>query len=176
MVAAQPVPPFFPPQAGLPQMPKVFGLKPRKNYLPWSHAEERLARSRNYWICTVRPNGRPHATPVWGFWLEGALYFGTARSSRKALNLAHNANLSVHLESGDDVVILEGAAAEVSEKEEFQRLDAASRKKYQMPLLIIPGESVVYRVRPRVVLAWLESDLPGSGTRWQFPVAAGENR
>jgi hypothetical protein len=94
-------------RVGLPNVPPMYGLKPRQEYLPFSHAEERLTRSRNYWICTSRPDGRPHSIPIWGFWLDGAFYFGTARSSRKSRNLAHNAAVSIHLESGDDVVILE---------------------------------------------------------------------
>ena len=46
-------------RAGLPQVPALYGLKPRAKYLPFRHAEDRLARSRNYWICTTRPDGRP---------------------------------------------------------------------------------------------------------------------
>jgi general stress protein 26 len=106
---------------------------------------------------------------VWGFWIDGGLYFGTARSTRKARNLAHNPAISIHLESGDDVVILEGSAEEVdlSDKPTLKKLDAASRAKYKMPLMVIP-ESVVFCVRPRVVLAWTESDFPTNATRWQF--------
>jgi Pyridoxamine 5'-phosphate oxidase len=93
---------------GLPQVPPLYGMKSPHKFLPFTHAEDRLTKSRNYWICTTRPDGRPHSIPVWGFWFEGALYFGTARSTRKSRNLAHNPAISVHLESGDDVVILEG--------------------------------------------------------------------
>jgi Pyridoxamine 5'-phosphate oxidase len=159
--------------AGLPEVPPLYGLKPRKKYLPFSHAEKRLARSRNYWICTTRPDGRPHSIPVWGFWIDGAVYFGTASSSRKARNLAHNPAVSVHLDSGDDVVILEGAAIKVnlSDKLTFKKLDAASRSKYKMPLMVVPG-SVVYCVRPRVVLAWTEKDFPNNATRWTFDSTA----
>lgn len=153
---------------GPPLMPKLYGLKKRKEYLPWSHAEERLVRSRNYWICTSRPDGRPHSIPLWGMWVEGALYFGTARATRKSRNLVQNPAVSVHLESGDDVIILEGKAGEVSDPATFKKLDASSRAKYKMPLVMIPGESVIYCVRPRVVLAWLEKDMQGTGTRWEF--------
>jgi general stress protein 26 len=154
---------------GLPQVPSLYGMKSPHKFLPFAHADERLTKSRNYWICTSRPDGRPHSIPVWGFWLDGALYFGTARATRKARNLAHNPAISVHLESGDDVVILEGIAAEVdlNDKPIFQKLDAACRAKYKMPLMVMP-ESVVYRVQPRVVLAWTESDFPNNATRWQF--------
>ena len=123
-------------QAGLPHIPSDYGLKPRKQYLPFTHAENRLTKSRNYWICTARPDGRPHSIPVWGFWIDGALYFGTGRLSRKARNLAHNPAVSIHLDSGDDVVILEGTAVEVdlTNKSLLKKLDAASRAKYKMPM------------------------------------------
>lgn len=154
---------------GLPQVPAMYGLKERREWLPFSHAEDRLTKSRNYWICTARPDGRPHSIPVWGLWIDGALYFGTARTSRKARNLAHNAAVSVHLESGDDVVILEGSAVEVdlADKSTIRKLDAASRAKYKMPLMVVP-ESVYYSVRPRTVLAWTEKDFPNNATRWEF--------
>ena len=128
-----------------------------------------MTKSRNYWICTVRPDGRPHSIPVWGFWLDGTLYFGTGRSTRKARNLANNSALSIHLESGDDVVILEGNAVEVdlADKPTLKKLDAASRAKYKMPL-VMDSESMIYAVRPRIVLAWTESDFPNNATRWQF--------
>jgi general stress protein 26 len=160
-------------RVGLPIVPPTYGLKPRKQYLPFSHAEERLTNAHNYWICTARPDGRPHSIPVWGFWLDGAFYFGTARDSRKARNLAHNPAVSIHLDSGDDVVILEGTAVEVdlTDKAAVQPLDAASRVKYKMPLMVTP-EVVLYSVRPRVVLAWTEKDFPNNATRWQFDKTA----
>jgi nitroimidazol reductase NimA-like FMN-containing flavoprotein (pyridoxamine 5'-phosphate oxidase superfamily) len=156
---------------GLPHLAPTYGLKAREKYLPFSHAETRLAKSRSYWICTARPDGRPHSIPVWGFWIDGALYFGTARDSRKSRNLSHNPAISIHLESGDDVVILEGTATEVdpNDKSTFKKLDAVSRVKYKMPMAAPPGsDSVVYRVRPRVVLAWTEKDFPNNATRWQL--------
>jgi general stress protein 26 len=159
-------------KVGLPHVPSGYGLKPRKEYLPWSHARDRLEQSRNYWICTSRPDGRPHSIPVWGFFLDDVLYFGTMKSSRKAKNLGKNPSVSIHLDSGDDVVIVEGEAQEISQsdKEVFSKLDAASRAKYKMPLVEEPG-SVLYGVRPRVVLSWTEKDFPNNATRWEFPKA-----
>lgn len=151
--------------ASLPKIPAHYGLKPRAQYLPWEYAEARLAKSRNYWICTARPDGRPHSIPVWGSWTEGALYFGTAPTSRKALNLARNPALSVHLESGDDVVILEGTAVEVRDPAMFRKIDKAYRAKYQTPL---HPDAVLYCVRPRVALAWTEKGFIKDATRWEF--------
>ena len=106
---------------------------------------------------------------MWGFWHEGALYFGTHRDTRKAKNIARNPNVSVHLESGDDVVILEGRAEEVDQKALAKQLDGVSRKKYGMPMMVMP-ENMAFRVRPRIVLAWTEKEFPKNSTRWEFTV------
>jgi len=155
-------------QVGLPKVPEMYGLKPREKYLPWKHATERLERSRNYWICSTRPDGRPHSIPVWGHWMQDTLYFGTVRASRKGQNLAQNPAVSIHLESGDDVVILEGRVFEVNDQPSLTKMDRVYRKKYKMPLLVIPGETVVYGLRPRVVLAWSEKEYLQDATRWEF--------
>jgi nitroimidazol reductase NimA-like FMN-containing flavoprotein (pyridoxamine 5'-phosphate oxidase superfamily) len=152
----------------IPDVPAMYSLK-GKRQIPFAGVEQRLSESRSYWICTSRPDGRPHSIPVWGFWLDGALYFGTARSTRKARNLAHNPAVSVHLESGDDAVIFEGSATEVDQADKLviKKLDEASHRKYKMPLLITP-EVILYSIRPRVILAWTEKDFVNSATRWKF--------
>jgi hypothetical protein len=159
-------------RVGLPQVPSVDRLQPRDEYLPFSHAEDRLRKARNYWICTARPDRRPHSIPVWGFRLEGAVGFGAARSSRKARNLAQNAAVSIPLDSGDDVVILEGNAVEIdlSHKTKIEKLDAASRAKYKLPLMAT-SEVVLYSVRWRVVRGWTEKDFPNNATRGEFDTA-----
>ncbi len=137
--------------------------------LPWSHAEGRLQKARNYWVATARPDGKPHAAPVWGVWVEGALYFGTSRRSVKGRNLARNPELFVHLESGDDVVILEGEAVEVRDRASLEKVDAAYRTKYGMGVTEAGEDGAVwYAVRPKKAHAWLESDFPNTATRWRF--------
>jgi hypothetical protein len=37
-----------------------------RGMLSWDHVEERMTAARNYWLSTVRPDGRPHLSPVWG--------------------------------------------------------------------------------------------------------------
>ncbi len=53
-----------------------------KSLLPWSWAEQRLRRSHNYWITTVKPAGSPkgispHTMVVWGLWQDGRFLFST---------------------------------------------------------------------------------------------------
>src|SRR5919199_4432032 len=99
-----------------PDLPEDYGVCDQTSgagMLPWSRVTERLESARNYWVVTTRSDGKPHSVPVWGIWLDETFYFDTDRRSRKGRNLATNPGLVVHLESGDDVVILEGVAEEV---------------------------------------------------------------
>lgn len=42
---------------------------------PWSEAQTQLEGAEIFWLSTVRPDGRPHVTPLITVWLDGALYF-----------------------------------------------------------------------------------------------------
>src|SRR5213593_2186245 len=63
--------------------------------LSWAWAVKRLSGARNYWLATVRGDGRPHVMPVWGIWFENAFYFSTGPRSRKARNIEKNMNCVV---------------------------------------------------------------------------------
>jgi len=54
------------PKPSRPQAPGYGFPKGKKGLLPWSWAEERLKKSHNYWITTVKPDGSPHTMVVWG--------------------------------------------------------------------------------------------------------------
>ncbi len=136
--------------------------------MPWEWAETRLVASRNYWIASSRPDGRPHVMPVWGVWLAGALLFATDRKSRKAKNLAANPFVSVHLESGDEVVILEGRAVEVSDPAVLRPYAEAYDAKYAYRPDVTDTGNVTLMVRPVRAFAWREADFPSSATRWEF--------
>ena len=157
------------PKAGRPIMPANYGLgKARKGTMKWPAVTRQLEGARNYWIATTRSDGRPHAMPVWGFWLDGALFFGTGRDTLKARNLQRRPAAIIHLESGDDVVILECLVSELDLSGDMRKkLDKASQKKYKMPMVVAP-DSMVFRAQPKVALAWREKDFPKSATRWTF--------
>ena len=135
--------------------------------LPWSHALERLERARSYWLATTRPDGRPHVTPVWGAWVDGALYFDGLPTTQWARNLKRNPAAAVHLESGDDVVILEGVMDDLETSAELgTRIVAAWDAKYGR-LHPDPVGSGIFRFTPRTGRGWSTSSLT-DGTRWQF--------
>lgn len=156
------------PEAKRPTAPAVYAFsKNVKPMLPWSHVVEQLERAHNFWIATARPDGRPHVTPIWGVWVEGALYFDGHPATRWARNVAVNPAISVHLESGDDVVILEGTMEDVVTDEDVgKRIVAAWDKKYRR-LLPDPAGSGMFRMRVRSARAWSTSSLE-DGTRWEL--------
>jgi hypothetical protein len=129
--------------------------------LTWAHVNQRMTESRNYWIGTVEPNGRPHAVPVWGVWSEDTLYFGGGPDTRWSRNLAANPEVAVHLESGDDVVILEGSVTRITDAEALTPIDDLYEVKYDMR-----HGPPIWVLRPRVVFAWTQ--FPKTTTRWVF--------
>ncbi len=158
-----------PPQPDRPQMQDYGIAAGSAGLMAWEWVVDQLSRSRSYWVCSTRPDGRPHAAPVWGVWASGALCFGTGRQSRKARNLIHSPEAVVHLESGDEVVILEGVLAELTDTALLAQVAAVYAAKYP-PYKPDPHEpgSIWFILRPHTVFAWLESDFPNTATRWRF--------
>lgn len=141
--------------------------------LTWEWVDEQMEKSRNYWICTTRPNGNPHAAPVWGIWLDNTLYFGTGKTSVKVKNINHNNHVVVHLESGDDTLIIEGILVDSEESPELKHtIDKAYAKKY--PPYDPTQEdgdtddAIRYRLIPHKIMAWLEHDFVKSAAYWKF--------
>jgi Pyridoxamine 5'-phosphate oxidase len=136
--------------------------------LDWAWAEERLVASRTYWVCTTRADGRPHAAPVWGLWLDGALLFSSDPSSVKGRNLARRPDVVVHLESGDEAVICEGRIEPMRGDDLLIAFADAYEAKYaHRPDTSNPAHGM-YVLRPTTVLAWREADFPTSATRFRF--------
>ena len=152
-----------------PKIPAEYGIpKNNKGLLPWSHVTDRMSRAMHYWICTVGTDGRPHATPVDGLWLEERLYFGGSPKTRRNRNLVENPAISVHLDSSDDVVILHGNAyLQVPDHELAVRLSKASGEKYGYGTSPEMYEKIGVQVfHPITVFAWKQ--FPKDVTRWRF--------
>jgi nitroimidazol reductase NimA-like FMN-containing flavoprotein (pyridoxamine 5'-phosphate oxidase superfamily) len=156
-------------------MPAGYGVpETEAGVLDWSWAVERLEPALNYWFATTRPDGRPHTMPAWAVWLDETLYFEGSPLTRRARNLAANSHVVVHLESGDDVVILEGEAREVGKPDRAlsERLSAAFTAKYAStrfeyrPSPEQWDRGGLWAMRPTVAFGW--SDFPADTTRWVF--------
>ncbi|MBM7784976.1 pyridoxamine 5'-phosphate oxidase family protein [Tenggerimyces flavus] len=136
-------------------------------FVPWSHVEKRLFEATNYWLATVRPDGQPHVTPLWGVWVERALYFDGLPTTRWGRNLAANPRATAHLESADDVVILTGEVEDLEQTsaELGERITLAWSAKYGR-LEPEPATQGIFRLRPRTVRAFTGS--LDRGCAWQL--------
>ena len=81
---------------------------------PWAVTSTLLQAAELAWLVTVRPDGRPHATPVVPVWAEDALHFTTGEDEQKGANLRANDRVLLQVgrldwERGIDVVV-EGQA------------------------------------------------------------------
>ena len=143
--------------------------------MTWAEVAARLAGARTYWLGTTLPSGAPHAAPVWGVVHGETLYLYTERSTVKARNLAADPRLVVHLESGDDVLIVRGTAEDLGPPSAIPSVVAALARKYPSPADrrylpdADPSFDVVYAVRPRSALAWRLDGYEESQRRWAAP-------
>ena len=136
--------------------------------LAWPTVEQWLIDARNYWVCTTRADGRPHAMPVWGLWLDGAVWFSTDPTSLKARNLAAQPEIVVHLESGDECCVLEGTVERVADAGSLSRFDDDYHAKYDVRPSAMGEAAGVYVLAPRTALVWTEADFATSATRFSF--------
>jgi hypothetical protein len=156
--------PFIEPGYGIP--------KSLKGTLPWSWAREGLDEALIYWVASVRPDGRPHVTPIWGAWVDEAFWMEGSPRTRRFRNLAENPAAVVTVERGNDAIIVEGDCARVTELDAglVERLRAGYAK-YQSSHGYVPDPADwqrggIWRVTPRKVLGW--SAFPKDATRWVF--------
>jgi uncharacterized pyridoxamine 5'-phosphate oxidase family protein len=156
----------------------------------WAEARGDLAEAEVYWLSTVRPDGRPHVTSLLAVWRSGALYFCTGETERKARNLEQNAQcvLTTGCNNLDGLdIVVEGAAARVSDESELRRVADTYEAKYGSHLTvpggtwfglgdaIRAGDVVVYRVAP-VTAFGFGKGKQFSQTRWRFSWAQRDGR
>lgn len=151
---------------------------------PWAEARRRLEEADLAWLSTVRPDGRPHVTPLIFVWVDDAAYFSTGPDERKAKNLASSPPCILTtgcnvLDEGLDVVV-EGDAVSVSDPARLQQVAEAFAAKY-LPRegakvfhaglrdgsFLTDGTTMLYEVRPATVFGFGKGG-EFSQTRWRF--------
>lgn len=151
-----------------------YGIRPAEEgtgLLPWSWAEERLSASRNYWVASIWPDGRPHAMPVWGMWHEGTFWFSSSRPSRKSRNLLADPRCVITTEDAESPVVVEGIAELITDPHDLATMLALENAKYSTDYgidMMDPALNSCFRVRPRWVFGLQAGDFTGSPTRWDF--------
>ena len=161
------------PKATRPNIPGYGLPKTKKGLLSWKWAEDRLRKSRQYWIATARPEGRPHVMVVWALWLNGSLYFSTGSKSRKARNLAKNPYCTMCTDKADEAVILDGMVETEKDVEVIRRFLREYEKKYKWDMSgmaddLLKLKEPVFRLRPRVGFGLAEKTFATSATKWIF--------
>lgn len=139
--------------------------------LPWSWAAERLSMARNYWVASVRADGRPHVMPVWGMWDDSMFWFSSSAQSRKTRNLRGDPRCVVTTEDAGDPVVIEGSARIFTDRAVLQRVIDLMNAKYATEVAVSfldPAVNATIGVRPHRVFGLRSVDFTGSPTRWAF--------
>jgi hypothetical protein len=100
--------------------------------LAWSRPRELLRSERGpevgFFLGTVGPDGRPHATGIGPVWHDGDLYFTSGPGTRKARNLAANPACTIAVKlTGMDLTI-DGEATRTTEPAVLEQVAAIYRE------------------------------------------------
>ena len=161
-----------PPTASRPHMPGYLSAD-TKGLLSWTWAEDRLKKSREYWIATTRPDGSPHVMVVGGLWWDGAFCFSTGSQSRKARNLEANPKCVICNELADQAVVVEGTAGRMRDIARIREFLSMYQRKYKFDMSAMAAGMIslkepVFVVRPQVVFGQVEKTFSTTATRWKF--------
>jgi hypothetical protein len=148
---------------------------------PWKDAREHLEAAEVYWLSTVRPDARPHVTPVAAVWMDGSLHFSTGPEERKARNLERNLHCVVttgcnRFGEGLDIVV-EGDANRTEDEPTLNRLADLFAAKYEGIFGFTVGDGAflhdeggvahVFEVAPAKAFSYKRGER-GSATRYRF--------
>jgi hypothetical protein len=151
-----------------------YGILPAEEgtgLLPWTWAEEQLTVSRNYWVVSTWPDGRPHAMPVWGMWHQGAFWFSSSKESRKSKNLLADPRCVVSTEDAENPLVVEGSADLVTRPDDLATMLTLENAKYSTEYgieMLDPAVNSSFKVRPVWAFGLRAADFTGSPTRWDF--------
>lgn len=146
---------------------RLYGQPSDKPALEWAWVDAQLSAAGTYWV-TARAPGHPHPRPVWGAWRDGNLYLSIGTPLTTAA-LAADPRVTVHLDSGTDVVIVEGRRTGMSADPD---VIADYDRKYDWTY-----DAATYGplscVAPKTILAWRTSGWAGRDSfqqtgRWRF--------
>jgi hypothetical protein len=150
----------------------MYGQPSEHPPLDWAWVQEQLESAPTYWVLPrtdASPSGYPHPRPVWGLWLDDALHLSIGSPLIRSA-LSTDPRLTVHLDSGTDVVVVEGHAVPVSSTEEavLQAYEGKYDWQYDEAQY-----GPISRVSPQNVMAWRTAGWAGRESfretgRWTF--------
>jgi hypothetical protein len=148
----------------------------------WEDARRRLTKGGWFWLVTVRPDGAPHAMPVFAVWSESALFVASKATSRKSRNLAADGRCVVTTDAGDLHLIVEGEARRVRDAATLGRASEAFEAIYGWPTTVAGDELdaeygaptsggppyAVFEITPRKAFGLPTDGESFTPTRWRF--------
>lgn len=150
-----------------PSVLRLYGADSQAPPLAWEWVDRQLREAATYWV-SARTDGHPHPRPVWGVWLANQLHLSIGTPLALAA-LAVDPTVTVHLDSGVEVVIVEGRAlAGVGDADAIaayeRKYDWSYERERYGPLTC---------VAPQTVLAWRTAGWAGRDSfqqtgRWEF--------
>jgi len=147
-----------------------YGIAPTADgLLDWSWAVERLTASREYFVATSDPDGTIAAMPVWGGWIDDALWFSSGNRSRRVRNLDRDPRCTITTNSGIEPVVIEGTATRVDSRSAAETFTATCNAKYETDIAVeFFLDNALFRVQPAVVYGLTEAEFNSSPTKWTF--------
>ena len=142
------------PTAQLPHNLDGYGFpNSTEKLVTWNYVCDRMIEPLNYWVCTITPEGRPHARPIWGVWVDEIFFFGGGPGTKWSRNLHVHPQVSINLEDGSESIVFEGRAKLVEDAALMERLDDAYEVKYN-----IRHGPPIWQLYPDRVFAWRSMD------------------
>ena len=153
------------------QMVLPAGYGSPKEKLKWAEVNRELEDAGQYWVASVRPDGRPHVVPRDGIWLDDTWYYGGADNTVHNRNLQHNQRLAMHVGDGLKAIIVEGEAKHIRPSRAVaERLAEAHNRKYGHYGMNATAETYTgpgtWSLKASRILAW--TNLPENATRFIF--------
>ena len=157
---------------GVTRVLRLYGQPSEHLPLDWEWVRGQLESAPTYWI-NARSAGHPHPRPVWGVWFDDALHLSIGSPVIRGA-LAADPRITVHLDSGTDVVVVEGQVSTAAGTEEA--VLAVYDTKYEWQY----DESQygpISRVSPQTGIAWRTAGWAGRESfretgRWTFEPAS----
>lgn len=159
------------PKITRPHFPHGYVDKPKK-FLTWELVSAQLTESKHYWLCSVRPDGRPHVVPRWGAFLDDKFYYDGSPETRHAQNIMKNPYVTLNLENGEQAIFMEGTSKAAGKPDPpfAKRLAKAIGDKYKdrgySPKPNQWDEGGLYVFTPRQCIAW--SNFVEDPTKFTF--------
>lgn len=134
--------------------------------LEWDWVDAQLTDAGTYWT-SVGSNGQPHPRPVWGIWEDELLHLSIGSPKLVAAHIG--SPTTVHLDSGTEVVIVEGS---VESKTVDPGLIAVYDAKYTWKY-DVDTYGPLTSIRPHAALAWRTAGWAGRDgfivtNRWRW--------